>query len=81
MAAGAVTYYVSTQPPALPRVNALDGKVACNIKGNINEWGERIYHMPGQDYYSRTHINPARGERSFCSQWEAWWAGWRKAKV
>jgi hypothetical protein len=55
--------------------------LAANIKGNINEWGERIYHMPGQKYYSETGISLARGERWFCSQWEAWWAGWRKAKV
>lgn len=56
-------------------------KPGCDIKGNINEWGEHIYHMPGQAYYLATRINPARGERWFCSQWEAWWAGWRKAKV
>jgi hypothetical protein len=56
-------------------------KPGCDIKGNINEWGEHIYHMPGQAYYLATRVNPARGERWFCSQWEAWWAGWRKAKV
>ncbi|MDG4898169.1 hypothetical protein P9272_32025 [Mesorhizobium sp. WSM4976] len=56
-------------------------KVGCDIKGNINARGEHIYHVPGQEYYSATRINPARGERWFCSEWEAWWAGWRKAKV
>ncbi|WP_348643421.1 hypothetical protein [Mesorhizobium sp. M2E.F.Ca.ET.209.01.1.1] len=56
-------------------------RVGCDIKGNINDRGERIYHVPGQEYYSATRINPARGERWFCSEWEAWWAGWRKAKV
>jgi hypothetical protein len=55
--------------------------LGCDIKGNINERGERIYHMPGQKYYSATVISRARGERWFCTQWEAWWAGWRKAKV
>ncbi|MBZ9679625.1 hypothetical protein LB531_03020 [Mesorhizobium sp. CO1-1-2] len=55
--------------------------VGCDIKGNINDRGEHIYHVPGQAYYSATRINPARGERWFCSEWEAWWAGWRKAKV
>lgn len=54
----------------------------CNIKGNISvETGERIYHMPGQRYYNETVINSAKGERWFCSQWQAWWAGWRKSKV
>jgi len=43
--------------------------------------GERIYHMLGQRYYDETIVNPAKGERWFCSQWDAWWAGWRKAKV
>ncbi|MER9163614.1 hypothetical protein [Mesorhizobium sp. M0715] len=56
-------------------------KSGCDIKGNINERGEHIYHMPGQAYYLATRVNAARGERWFCSQWEAWWAGWRKAKV
>ncbi|MER8461996.1 hypothetical protein [Mesorhizobium sp. M1396] len=55
--------------------------MGCDIKGNINERGERIYHIAGQAYYSATRVNPARGERWFCSQWQAWWAGWRKAKV
>ncbi|MER8905706.1 hypothetical protein NKI32_28180 [Mesorhizobium sp. M0761] len=61
--------------------NAAVREAGCDIKGNINERGEHIYHMPGQEYYSATRVNPARGERWFCSQWEAWWAGWRKAKV
>ena len=26
----------------------------CNIKGNINNSGERIYHVPGQKFYQRT---------------------------
>src|SRR4051812_6556364 len=54
----------------------------CTIKGNISvETGERIYHLPGQRYYNETVVNPAKGERWFCSQWQAWWAGWRKSKV
>ena len=71
----------SDQTGVLPRVNALGSDGGCNIKGNISIEGERIYHVPGQRYYSETMINPAKGERWFCSQWEAWWAGWRKAKV
>jgi hypothetical protein len=54
----------------------------CNIKGNINiTTGERIYHVPGQKYYNATRVDPSRGEQWFCSEWEAWWAGWRKAKL
>jgi endonuclease YncB( thermonuclease family) len=51
---------------------------ACLIKGNISGNG-RIYHMPGQRDYARTRIDPARGERWFCSESEARAAGWRPA--
>jgi micrococcal nuclease len=53
----------------------------CDIKGNINREGERIYHVPGQRYYDDTRIDEGRGERWFCSEDEARQAGWRKAKV
>ncbi|CAN7193325.1 succinoglycan biosynthesis protein exoi [Pararhizobium sp. LjRoot255] len=53
----------------------------CNIKGNISiSTGERIFHVPGQEYYSATNISPQYGERWFCSEAEAWAAGWRKAR-
>ena len=51
----------------------------CRIKGNINRKGERIYHAPGDKWYDRTRIDPAKGERWFCSEAEAIAAGWRKA--
>lgn len=53
----------------------------CEIKGNISASGERIYHMPGQKYYSRTRISPSRGERWFCSEEEARATGWRRSRV
>lgn len=53
---------------------------ACVIKGNINNDGERIYHVPGQQYYGDTVVSPQKGERWFCSEEEAIHAGWRKAK-
>ena len=49
----------------------------CQIKGNISSRGEHIYHVPGGAYYSRTKINPAKGERFFCSEAEAEAAGHR----
>jgi endonuclease YncB( thermonuclease family) len=52
---------------------------SCAIKGNISNNG-RIYHMPGQENYGRTRINPASGERWFCSTSEAEAAGWRAAR-
>lgn len=54
----------------------------CNIKGNISvRSGERIYHVPGQEYYDETEIRPGQGERWFCSEAEARAAGWRRSKV
>lgn len=52
----------------------------CDIKGNISAKGERIYHRPGQVDYDSTRINPAQGERWFCSAAEAEAAGWRPAR-
>ncbi|YCI06805.1 succinoglycan biosynthesis protein exoi (plasmid) [Ensifer sp. D2-11] len=53
----------------------------CNIKGNIDINRERIFHIPGQLYYSPTKISPHFGERWFCSEVEALAAGWRKSKI
>src|SRR4029077_3291004 len=48
-----------------------DASSGCNIKGNISDRGERIYHVPGQQYYDRTTINESKGERWFCTEAEA----------
>jgi micrococcal nuclease len=53
---------------------------SCKIKGNISSSGEKIYHMPGQQYYDRTIIDTSKGERWFCTEAEAVNAGWRKSK-
>ena len=53
----------------------------CNIKGNVNTQGERIYHVPGQRYYNETRISASHGERWFCSEEEARAAGWRRSRV
>ncbi|MGB8274292.1 MAG: hypothetical protein WCF16_03370 [Alphaproteobacteria bacterium] len=52
----------------------------CQIKGNINDEGERIYHVPGGQFYDRTRINQSNGERWFCTEAEARAAGWRRSK-
>ena len=52
----------------------------CDVKGNISRSGERIYHVPGGDWYDATRINLAKGERWFCSEEEARAAGWRQSK-
>ncbi|WP_171903222.1 hypothetical protein [Mesorhizobium sp. SEMIA 3007] len=54
----------------------------CNIKGNISyNTGERIYHVPGQQYYNETRISLWKGERWFCSEQDARKAGWRKSRL
>ncbi|GAB49792.1 putative nuclease [Mobilicoccus pelagius NBRC 104925] len=53
---------------------------SCDIKGNINRRGEKIYHVPGGRSYARTTIDTSRGERMFCSESEARAAGWRAAR-
>ncbi len=57
----------ATQPPSS----------RCAIKGNINQRGDRIYHVPGSDSYDNTVIDERNGERWFCSEAEARAAGWR----
>lgn len=52
----------------------------CRIKGNIARKGTRIYHLPGQAFYSRTWISPQKGERWFCTEAQARASGWRRAK-
>ena len=69
----------STLAPIVP---AQDLGFTCDhcIKGNIAfGTGERIYHIPGCDYYAETEINTDYGERWFSSEAEAIAAGWRKA--
>jgi endonuclease YncB( thermonuclease family) len=51
----------------------------CVIKGNINRNGEHIYHLPFQQFYSRTKIDESKGERWFCTEQQAQEAGWRRA--
>ncbi|MCR8827123.1 thermonuclease family protein [Pseudosulfitobacter koreensis] len=62
-------------PAPAPQAPAQD----CVIKGNISKNGY-IYHVPGQEFYTRTRIDTARGERWFCTAAEARAAGWRPAR-
>ena len=59
------------------QINSSDN---CNIKGNINSEGEKIYHCPGWRDYGKTDIDTWNGERWFCSAAEAEAAGWRAAR-
>jgi hypothetical protein len=62
---GCVTYPDFCAPPIL-------GNVSYNS-------GERIYHMPGDEYYDDTEIDPDYDEYYFCTPDEAEAAGFRHA--
>jgi len=61
--------------------SAQAGPNGCTIKGNISTSGEKIYHMPGQKYYTKTVIDESRGEKWFCTEADALNAGWRKSSI
>ncbi|WP_284736140.1 thermonuclease family protein [Dongia deserti] len=67
------------QTPVLAPADTQDAG-SCLIKGNINSKGERIYHVPGGQWYDETKISESKGERWFCSETEARAAGWRRSK-
>lgn len=61
---------------AKPVQKPIPARSDCVIKGNRNRRGEWIYHVPGMPYYEQT-----RAEEIFCSEDEAWAAGYRRARV
>ncbi len=71
---------VSLTPSAVSPAAASKQSGACDIKGNISRKGERIYHVPGQNYHARTRVSTGKGERWFCSEQEAQAAGWRRSR-
>ena len=83
-AAGAVSPAPTLPPP--PPVAAgcpagcVERPVGCDIKGNVNDKGERIYHLPGGQFYDKTSIDPRKGDRWFCSRAEAEANGFRPSK-
>ena len=55
-------------------------KSGCDIKGNVSfDTSEKIYHLPGDEFYDSTTIDPVYGERWFCTEAEALANGWRHA--
>ncbi|PSB02834.1 sunset domain-containing protein [Merismopedia glauca] len=63
-----------------PSLIASIAKPGCKIKGNISHnTGIKLYHLPGMEDYESTVIDPAKGEKWFCTESEAIANGWRKA--
>ena len=46
-------------------------RATARSRANVNSSGERIYHLPFQQFYDRTKIDEGGGERWFCSEGEA----------
>ncbi|GAB4814194.1 hypothetical protein N2152v2_001240 [Parachlorella kessleri] len=76
---GPTAEVTNVQGDAVP-ADELPPNPQCPIKGNINAKGERIYHVPGGNFYDATSVEVSEGERWFCSEREAVAAGWRAAK-
>jgi endonuclease YncB( thermonuclease family) len=77
---GALSVPINAQASLLPHSSTEGSPSAdCVIKGNVNRNGERIYHMPGQEYYDKVEMDPRKGKRWFCTPEEAEAAGWRRA--
>ncbi len=62
------------------KANNVTQSLQCDIKGNINAKGEKIYHVLGTASYHATRIDESKGERWFRSEDEALTAGWRAAR-
>ena len=68
-------------PPATGAECDYSGTSEPVIKGNISlNTGEKIYHVPGGEFYDQTMISEAKDERWFCTEAGAIAAGWRKSK-
>lgn len=51
---------------------------ACDVKGTVNDKDQKVYYVPTDKDYDKITIDPARGERLFCSDDSAVLAGWRR---
>lgn len=58
----------------------LNQQPGCDIKGNINNKGEKIYHARTGRDYNKTKIDSTQGERWFCTIASAQANGWRSAE-
>jgi endonuclease YncB( thermonuclease family) len=59
-------------------VRSADWVRRCNVKGALGPAEEAVYYVPTDEDYERVTIDPARGERMFCSDEAARAAGWTR---
>lgn len=49
------------------------------VKGNVRSWGERIYHIPGGEFYDVTDVEWFADETMFYTEEQAQSKGWRRS--
>lgn len=75
-----------TPRPTQPSSSACSGgciahKSGCDIKGDLYPGTkEKIYFLPGSQYYNDVQIDTDSGERWFCTESEAQAAGWQRSQ-
>ncbi|HHP7229822.1 MAG TPA: hypothetical protein ACFCUY_03060 [Xenococcaceae cyanobacterium] len=73
-------FTIEFSPSRSPSLIKSVTKPECIIKGNISfNKGNKVYHLPGMEDYESTVIDPAKGEKWFCTESEAISSGWHKA--
>lgn len=73
------TIWTAGRPYTGPKVAdasmAVGHPAGCEIKGNVNRKGARIYHLPTDPAYHKITMNSPE-KRWFCSETQAREAGW-----
>lgn len=59
---------------------AEDPKAGCIIKGNLDKWDKRRYHLPYFRHYPQIVMRLEQGDRWFCTEEEAIKAGFKRAR-
>lgn len=54
--------------------------MVCDIKGNLDRYDKRYYHLPSYRHYSSVVVNLTKRDRWFCSEIEAQKAGFMPAR-
>jgi hypothetical protein len=73
-------FTIESHPSRSPSLIKSVTKPECTIKGNISfNNSNKVYHLPFQEDYESTVIDPAKREKWFCTESEAIANGWHKA--
>jgi micrococcal nuclease len=59
---------------------ATNPKIGCIIKGNLDKYDKRFYHLPEYRHYPTVKVNLEKGDQWFCTEEEAKKAGFIPAR-